>query len=324
MRTLLPLRRLLPITALLPVLALAAASCAPHGAASSSAPRPAPAAWDTVDRALAYDNHVGPTPDRNQNYWNLVEPDGNPGPSQRIFLSTFPRPWDENDPEVALVYALWRTVALRDADTGRHSDRVRALAACLADGLRQRRARLGGAAIPKDFVRLMYYAAALHDFGKIGVSDAILLKPGALTDEEREAMHLHPGLGGVALADIGWAWKVPNAALVFMEDDRRYWSLLSLAAAVAGGHHKRWDGTGYPEGLAGADIPLGARIMAVADVYDALAHARVYKPAWPRKDCAKAIREGAGTHFDPEIVAVFEEREADFRRLLGLDGMDAP
>jgi putative two-component system response regulator len=141
----------------------------------------------------------------------------------------------------------------------------------------------------------MFKAAPLHDIGKVGIPDSILLKPGKLTPEEFEIMKTHTIIGENTLLDL----------------KQRYsgYRFLELAVNIARHHHERWDGTGYPDGLSGQSIPLSARIMAVADTYDALRSKRVYKDAISHNDSVEVIRQSSGTHFDPEIVEVFIECE---------------
>lgn len=165
----------------------------------------------------------------------------------------------------------------RDDDTGEHTKRVGRNAAALARAL-------GWA---DDDVQLLYVAARLHDVGKIGISDTILLKPSKLTEEEYGIVKTHAYIGSRILA---------NGET----------SLLQLAEQIALHHHERWDGKGYPFGLAGEAIPQAARIVAVADVMDALAHERPYKKAWPMPQIIAEIRSQRGKQFDPEVVAAFE------------------
>lgn len=174
----------------------------------------------------------------------------------------------------------------RDDDTLRHTERVGRCAALIAR-------RMGLASKTIDELR---EAAPLHDVGKLGVSDTILLKPGRLTSEERESMQRHAAIGAAILAGSDSP-------------------VLNLAQEIALSHHERWDGAGYPFGLAGAAIPISARIVALADVFDALTHERPYKHAWPLNEALDEIRRLAGEHFDPEVVAAFfslgEELAAD-------------
>ncbi|HEY3782944.1 MAG TPA: HD domain-containing phosphohydrolase [Fimbriimonadaceae bacterium] len=171
---------------------------------------------------------------------------------------------------------LARAAEFRDDDTGEHAKRVGATAVGIAE-------QLGWAHIDVEELRM---AAPLHDIGKIGLPDSILLKPGKLTDEEFEVMKRHTRIGASILGDS----ESP---------------VLQLAKMIAMAHHEWWDGTGYPGGLGGEEICLAARIVAVADVFDALTHARPYKEAWPEQDAEAEISKCAGSHFDPQVVEAF-------------------
>ncbi len=173
----------------------------------------------------------------------------------------------------------------RDDDTHQHTERVGRTAASIARQL----------GLSEENVSLIRRAAPLHDMGKVGIPDAILLKPGKLTPDEFGLMQEHVGIGARILAEGKFA-------------------VLRLAREIAVSHHERWDGTGYPSGLAGEAIPLAGRIVAVADVFDALAHARPYKEPWPPEDVMAEIKRLAGQHFDPEIVKAFAA--LDHARLL--------
>lgn len=171
---------------------------------------------------------------------------------------------------------LARAAEYRDDETGAHTQRVGSMAALIAEALH----------LPASQVQLLRRAAPLHDIGKIGIPDAILLKPGALTNEEFAIMRGHAAASDRLLNDS------PSA-------------LLRFAGEIAHGHHERWDGTGYPNGLAGDSIPLAARIVAVADVFDALTHTRPYKRAWPVDEAVAEIARLGGRHFDKEVVDAF-------------------
>jgi putative two-component system response regulator len=173
----------------------------------------------------------------------------------------------------------------RDDDTHQHTERVGRTAALLARGL----------GLQDATVALIRHAAPLHDVGKLGVSDTILLKPGKLTSEEFEAMREHTRIGARILAD----GRFP---------------VIRLAAQIALTHHERWDGAGYPNGTVGDAIPLSGRIVAVADVFDALTHRRPYKQAWSVEAAVAEIRRLSGKQFDPHVVRAFEA--LDHRRLL--------
>jgi putative nucleotidyltransferase with HDIG domain len=165
----------------------------------------------------------------------------------------------------------------RDDNSPEHTQRVAALAARMARHLGE----------SDRVVWLVRQAAPLHDLGKIAIPDTILLKPGRLEPEEFEVVKTHAVLGARVLADSGA-------------------EVLDVAELIARSHHERWDGGGYPDGLSGADIPLVARLVAVADVFDVLVHERPYKEAWTVEDAAGEIRAGAGTQFDPDVVAAFD------------------
>jgi putative two-component system response regulator len=151
-----------------------------------------------------------------------------------------------------------------------------------------------------DDVDLLRRAAPLHDLGKIAIPDSILLKPDRLTDEEFEVVKTHAPVG----AQILGGSDSP---------------LLQMAERVAGSHHERWDGTGYPGGLAGEDIPLVGRIVAVADVFDVLVHERPYKEEWSVEDAAAELRRAAGSQFDPDVVQAFEDLGAATWQALAIE-----
>lgn len=164
----------------------------------------------------------------------------------------------------------------RDDDTGEHTRRVGVMAGAIASAL----------GLPQDEVESITRAAPLHDVGKIGIPDGILLKPGKLTAAEFERVKTHTRIGAQILSGSTSA-------------------TLQLAEIIALTHHERWDGAGYPEGLSGASIPVPGRIVAVADVYDALTNERPYKEAWPVSEALEEIKAQAGRQFDPEAVAAF-------------------
>jgi response regulator RpfG family c-di-GMP phosphodiesterase len=165
----------------------------------------------------------------------------------------------------------------RDDDTHLHAQRIGHTTGLLAAGM----------GLTSDAVERSQRAAPLHDIGKIAIPDAILLKPGRLTVEERKVIESHTLIGARILAGSQS-------------------ELLRVAAEIALSHHERWDGDGYPHGLAGTEIPLAGRLVAVADVFDALAHRRPYKHPWPVSDAAAEISEQSGRQFDPTIVEIFE------------------
>ena len=185
----------------------------------------------------------------------------------------------------------------RDSDTGYHLYRtqhyVRVLAFALRDHPRFRHY------LDDKTIDLLYKSAPLHDIGKIGVPDGILLKPGRLTAEERKTMERHPVIGRDAIRN---AEKRLGRELDF----------LVYAKEIIYCHHEKWDGSGYPEGIAGDAIPVSARLMALADVYDALVSRRIYKAAFSHAEARQIILAGSGSHFDPDVVAAFLEKEQEF------------
>lgn len=209
--------------------------------------------------------------------------------------------------QLATIFALAKLAETRDDDTGHHIERVQTFTQTLAD--RMRELRLHPATLTADFVDHLRQSASLHDIGKVAIPDAVLLKPGKLTNEEFTVMQRHSALGADTLAVV-----------LQRHPDNQF---LRLGVEVARSHHERWDGRGYPDGLAGPTIPLAARIVAVADVYDALTSDRCYRPAFDHDRSCAMIREGRGTQFDPEVVAAFEDVAGPFRRIraeLGGDG----
>lgn len=192
----------------------------------------------------------------------------------------------------------------RDNETGAHILRtqryVRALAVHLASHPRHR------AELDARTIDLLYKSAPLHDVGKVGIPDSILLKPGRLDDAEFAIMKTHAALGARAIA-------VAERALNESGEEPQESSFLHLAREIALTHHEKWDGSGYPEGLAGTAIPLPGRLMAVADVYDALISKRVYKPAFSHEKAREILLEGRGSHFDPEVVDAFLALEEHFK-----------
>ncbi|HQL94294.1 MAG TPA: response regulator [Candidatus Hydrogenedentes bacterium] len=207
------------------------------------------------------------------------------------------RTWELSMTQEAAMESLGTLAECRDPETGGHIQRtrnyVRMIAAALA------RAPKHAGVLNDTEVFNLHRSAPLHDIGKVGIPDSILLKPGKLTPEEFAVMKTHTLLGAKAIAA---AEKRLGAN-----------SFLRHAHEIALSHHEKWDGSGYPNGLAGEDIPLAGRIMAVADVYDALISHRVYKASMPHSRAVSIIQEGSGTAFDPEIVAVFLELAEEFR-----------
>jgi two-component system response regulator RpfG len=178
---------------------------------------------------------------------------------------------DERERET--LFRLAKAIELRDFGTGAHLMRMSRLTGLIAEGL----------GLPEDEVRMLELAAPLHDIGKIGIPDAILLKRGQLTADELSVMRTHPQIGFEILRDS-------------------HSKFIQLGASIALHHHERWDGCGYPDSLAGNQIPIAARIVALADVFDALISERPYKPAWTHDEAVAYVLSQSGKHFDPGCV----------------------
>jgi adenylate cyclase len=196
-----------------------------------------------------------------------------------------------------IVQSLTSLTETRDLGTGKHARRTqeytRLLASLLAKSPRFRRR------LPRETIELMAILAPLHDIGKVGISDAVLNKPGPLTQDEYTQMQTHPDLGYKAIANA--------EALSLIEDEE----IVGLAKDMVFTHHEWWDGHGYPRGLAGEEIPIGGRILAVVDVYDALVAWRPYRLPMPHEQAVGIIRAQRGTHFDPDVVDAFVAAEHD-------------
>lgn len=196
----------------------------------------------------------------------------------------------------SLVLALVELAERRDNDTARHLDRVTAFSVLLADELRK---EPRFAFVDDAFVEELRRSAPLHDIGKVAIPDSILLKPGKLTVPEMEIMKTHTLVGAEAIRAV--RKRLPNSNFGQMAED------------IARHHHERFDGTGYPHGLTGDAIPLAARVVSIADVYDALTTQRAYKKALSHDEAMQIITEGAGTHFDPKIVDALRRRGDEIR-----------
>lgn len=196
----------------------------------------------------------------------------------------------------AVIFGLAKLAESRDPETGQHLERISLYSTRLATALRSV-PRYHGQVTP-GFIRLLGISSVLHDIGKVGLEDTVLLKPGRLTLDERLKMQQHTIVAGDCLREIEQRLGASN--------------FLQTAREIAVHHHERWDGNGYPVGLKGEDIPLAARIVSIADVYDALSSKRVYKEAFSHEECVRLIREGAGSQFDPELVEIFLSIESDF------------
>ncbi|HCM28166.1 MAG TPA: two-component system response regulator [Treponema sp.] len=205
--------------------------------------------------------------------------------------------------DVAMV-AMGSLAETRDNETGGHIRRTQFYIKALAERMRD---------LPqyKEFltpgiVELLHKSAPLHDIGKVGIPDSILLKPGKLTPEEITIMKTHTVIGRDAIMASELLLDMPS-------------SFLRFAREITWRHHEKWDGTGYPEGLSGNRIPVSGRLMALADVYDALISERVYKPAFPHEKAVSIIRESSGTFFDPDMVLGFLDIEDQFEEISQYD-----
>jgi cyclic di-GMP phosphodiesterase len=200
------------------------------------------------------------------------------------------------------IMAMASLAETRDNETGNHLKRTQNYIRALAIELRGHPCFRDY--LTEDNIESLYKLAPLHDIGKVGIPDAILLKKGRLTVEEFEIMKTHPLLGGNAIAMAESGLPTPNR-------------FLHIAREIATGHHEKWDGSGYPLGLKGTEIPVSARLMAVADVYDALISRRIYKDAYTHEDAVAHILQGSGNHFDPDVVEAFQQIQEEFRQIAG-------
>ena len=207
-----------------------------------------------------------------------------------------------------IVHCLARAAEYRDDDTGHHVMRVGKYVGVIAREMNFNESR----------VEVLELAAQLHDIGKIGIPDAVLHKPGKHDEEERVTINTHCAIGKQIIQPLTpheWAILKSHTRLGSNLLHVSSSPLLMLASRIAQTHHERYDGTGYPLGLKGEDIPIEGRMTAVADVYDALSTKRVYKPAFPREKCFEIMTEGRGTHFDPVILDAFFRRADEIIRV---------
>ena len=195
------------------------------------------------------------------------------------------------------ILAMASLAETRDNETGNHIRRTQHYVKALAEALRQQ--PKFATVLDDHTIAMLFKSAPLHDIGKVGIPDRILLKPGRYEPEEFAIMQRHPLLG---LQAIEHAEQSLGTSVDF----------LRVAKEIAYGHHEKWDGSGYPQGLVGEAIPLSARLMAVADVYDALISRRVYKERMPHQQAAEIIAQGRGSHFDPDVVDAFFQIEQTF------------
>ena len=240
---------------------------------------------DTWARGLvrAHGGEERPTSDTSEQ----VAPDEIAARIQELEAEVAQRTDALRETQYEIIFRLGRAAEFRDDDTGVHITRMSRFAARVA-------LEIG---LDEERTELLLHAAPMHDIGKIGIPDGILLKPGKLTDEEFATMKTHTEIGAELLSGS----KSP---------------VVQLAQQVALSHHEKWDGSGYPEGLEGENIPLEARICCVVDVFDALISERPYKQPWSVDDALAEIKRCRGTLFDPELADVFVKLEDDVRGIL--------
>ena len=200
------------------------------------------------------------------------------------------------------ILAMASLAETRDSDTGNHIRRTQYYVKALAEQLRTH--PRFAAVLTDEFIATLFKSAPLHDIGKVGIPDRILLKPGRFEAHEFDIMKTHTTLGCDAIQHAETALGMDVA-------------FLSMAKDIALSHQEKWDGSGYPQGLAGEAIPVSARLMAVADVYDALISRRVYKSGMPHEKAVSIIIEGRATHFDPDMVDAFVKIQASFQTIAG-------
>ena len=202
---------------------------------------------------------------------------------------------------ISTTNAFANLVEKKDNDTGDHILRMTHYSRIIAEGLID--CEDPSYSVSQGFVNDITNYAPIHDIGKVGIPDSILKKPGRLTPEERIIMESHADIGGDILREI------QDNLTIFNRD------FFKMAMEIASGHHEKWDGTGYPRGQAGHEIPLAARIVAIADVFDALSSKRVYKDDFGFENSVDIINQGAGKHFDPKLVEVFNKSLVEIRKI---------
>ncbi len=197
------------------------------------------------------------------------------------------------------IRALVGLLEIRNVESSNHTRRTQHMMKLICEHLRNKGSY--GGILTEAYINELFSTAPLHDIGKVGIPDSILLKPGKLTDEEFEIMKKHVTYGVDALKYAG-----SNGSSV---------SFIKTATEIVGTHHEKFDGTGYPYGYAGKDIPLSGRLMAIIDVYDALVSERVYKPAFTHEEAMKIVGDGKNKHFDPDIVDAFFDIELEIKNV---------
>lgn len=201
--------------------------------------------------------------------------------------------------QMAMIFATSKLAESKDPETGAHLERLRIFCKVICEYLAEHSEYKD--LITPQYIDSIYAASPLHDIGKVGIPDSVLLKPGKLTDKEWEIMRSHTLIGANTLRAV--CEKHPGNAFI------------RIGIEIAESHHEKWDGSGYPHGLKGKDIPLSARILALADVYDALTSVRCYKAAFSHEQSRAIIVDSASKHFDPVIVEAFLNSEAHFIRV---------
>jgi putative two-component system response regulator len=245
--------------------------------------------FETRELALRVDSHLGTRAARRELELDNVR--------LRQLLDEQTR--EVMDSQLATIFALAKLAENRDNDTGRHIERTQRYCIILAEELGRHPEY--AAVVDETFRLNLYHAAPLHDIGKVGISDTVLLKPGPLTPDEFELIKTHAMLGYQTLRGV--------------QDRYPRNDFIATGAEIARWHHERWDGSGYPDGLAKDNIPLSARIMAVADVYDALRSERPYKQVMTHAEVVGRIVAESGRHFDPAAVDAFGAVEREFERV---------
>jgi putative two-component system response regulator len=215
-----------------------------------------------------------------------------------------------------IIFRLGKAAEYRDEETGNHVLRVGCFARTIAEEM----------GMPESFCSTIFLAAPLHDIGKIGIPDAILLKNGSLNDVEWEVMRQHCQIGSSILCDDGKMFEIWQqwSGREIIDGERLVNPITQMAATIAISHHEKWDGSGYPNGLVGEEIPIEARIVAICDVFDALRSDRPYKEAFSLEKTFRILKESAGNHFDPSVYEAFmtsQDRLLEIER--GLSDRDA-
>jgi len=201
--------------------------------------------------------------------------------------------------QLGAIFAMSKLAESKDPETGAHLERMREYCRLLSSELQKN--SLYSPIVNDEFIQNIYAASPLHDIGKVGVPDSILLKPGKLTPEEWEEMRAHTIIGAETLRAV--------------DQQHPGNGFLRMGIEIAEGHHEKWDGSGYPKGIKGEDIPLAARILALGDVYDALTSKRCYKDAFSHEKSKQIILDSIGSHFDPQVVKLFLAIEDEFKKV---------